>query len=245
VSIRADLDLPVEVREVAEALVGALATDLRALLWHGSWARGEAGPTSDHDMIVVLRRMDEDIARRMREVFRGRANWSSFVQTEAELRQFPVDGRLQFHYGLVPLYGEFDPPSFTRENLVNDLRALARDIRFESRYRLLHKQHAYSHMDSQLASFQKTRNITMLGYAAKWAVLAMKTRELLEARDYPPTRKALRQRVSDDRELEILEITDCWADAKARYYDDPEPLAHLLDGFARDIVAWLESGGDK
>ena len=244
-TIRRDIELPAEVREVADSLVAALGTDLRAISSHGSWARGEAGPSSDHDMIVVLRRMDEGIAQRLREVFRGRANWSTFVQTEAEMRQFPADGRLQFYYGLVPLYGEFDPPPYTREDIVNDLRVLARDIRFECRYRLLHKQPVYAQIDGQLAAFQKTRNVTMLGYACKWALLAMKARELLEGRDYPATRKELRQRISDYREIEALDIADSWADAKARYYDDPEPLALLLDGFARDLVSWLERQGYK
>ena len=244
-TVRTDVELPAEVREVAEALVSALGVDLRSLLWHGSWARGEAGPASDHDMIVVLRNMDEDVAQRLREVFRGRVNWSSFVQTEAELRQFPADGRLQFHYGLLPLYGDFDPPPFTREHIANDLRVLGRDIRFESRYRLLHKQPECVQTDHQLAAFQKTRNLTMLGYATKWAVLAMKARELLESRDYPATRKVLRQRISDGRELQLLDIADGRAEAKTRYFDDPEPLALLLDGFARDLVAWLESQGYK
>ena len=244
-TVHTDIELPAEVREVAEALVSAIGVDLRALLWHGSWARGEAGAASDHDMIVVLRRLDEDVARRLRNVFRGRVNWSSFVQTEAELRQFPADGRLQFHYGLVPLYGDYDPPPFTREHIVNDLRVLARDIRFESRYRLLHKQPVYAQTDHQLAAFQKTRNVTMLGYATKWAVLAMKARELLEGHDYPATGKVLRQRISDGRELQILDIADRWAEAKTRYYDDPEPLALLLDGFARELVAWLESNEYK
>ena len=108
-TVRTDIELPAEVREVAEALVSAIGVDLRALLWHGSWARGEASAASDHDMIVVLRRLDEDVARRLRNVFRGSVNWSSFVQTEAELRQFPGDGRLRFHYGLVPLYGDSIP----------------------------------------------------------------------------------------------------------------------------------------
>lgn len=242
-TLRTDIELPAEVREVAEALIAALGRDLRALLWHGSWSRGEPGPASDHDMIVVLRQMDDDVARRLRDVFRGRANWSSFTQTEAELRQFPADGRLQFHYGLMPLYGGFDPPPFTPEQVVNDLRVFARDIRFECRYRLLHKEPVNAQIDQQLAGFMKARNVTMLGYAAKWAVLAMKARELLEGRDYPVTRKALRERICDDRELQILDIADGWADARTRYHDDPAPLALLLDGFARDLVTWLEAQG--
>src|SRR3990172_3223183 len=85
------ISLPAEVREVADALIAALGEDLRALLWHGSWARGEAKPDSDHDLIIILRRADDSVLMRLREVFKGRRNWSTFVQTEEELRQYPTD----------------------------------------------------------------------------------------------------------------------------------------------------------
>src|SRR2546422_3422887 len=114
VSTRRTIDLPAEVREVRDALVSSLGDDLSALLWHGSEARGEAKPDSDHDLIIILKRMDSDTLRRMQQVFRGRENWSSFVQTEEELRQYPPSGRLQFHFGLVPVYGDFKPPPWTR-----------------------------------------------------------------------------------------------------------------------------------
>ena len=109
------IEPPAEVREVADQLIETLGADLRAILWHGSWARGEANPDSDHDLIVVLRRADDEILMRMQKVFRGRRDWSTFVQTEEELRQYPPDGRPQFHFGLVPLYGDFQPPQFRQQ----------------------------------------------------------------------------------------------------------------------------------
>lgn len=233
--------LPSEVREVVDALVSSLGDGLKAVLWHGSWARGEAKAGSDHDLIVVLKRMDGQTLLRLREAFRGRANWSTFVQTEEELRQYPLDGRLQFHFGAVPLYGQIDPPAVDREALVNDLRVLARDIRFECRYRLLHKEPA-PEIDERLAGFQRARNVGMLGYAAKWALLAMKARELLEGRDYPVTREQLRKRLNDPQEVAILELVEDWAQARRRYEHDLGPLALLLDAFARKLVAWLDSG---
>ena len=110
--------LPTEVREVADALIAALGEDLRALLWHGSFARGEPTPDSDHDLIIILKRINDDLLLRMQEVFRGRLNWSTFVQSEAELNQFPADGRFQFHFGFQKLYGDFDPPPWTRDNIL-------------------------------------------------------------------------------------------------------------------------------
>jgi hypothetical protein len=229
-----------EVRQVADALVATLGDDLRALLWHGSFARGEANPNSDHDLIIILRRIDDDLLLRMQEVFRGRPNWSTFVQSEAELLQFPDDGRLQFHFGFQKLYGDFEPPPWTRENILAELRAFARSIRFECRYRLLHKQPEGSSTEGRFAAFQGYRNARMLGYAAKWAVLALRARELLEGRPYPVTRAELRARLSDPNELAVLEIVERWQELRPRYEEEIGPLALQLDAFARRLVAWLE-----
>ena len=234
-------ELPAEVREVAGALIESLGDGLRALLWHGSFARGEAGPESDHDMIIILRRAGDDVLLRMRDVFRGRGNWSTFVQSEEELRQFPDAGRLQFHFGLVPLYGDFEPPPWTRENVLADLRRLAADISFQCRYRLLHKQPENAPPDQRIAAIQGYRNARMLWYAAKMAVLALKARELLSGRDYPETREELRARLSDPDELAVLEIAERWPELRPQYEADIAPLALQLDAFARRLVAWIEA----
>ena len=231
--------LPEEVREVADSIISTLGEDLRALLWHGSFARGEPGPESDHDLIIILRRIDDDILLRLRDVFRGRGNWSTFVQSEEELQQFPDAGRLQFHFGLVPLYGEFEPPPWTRENVLADLRRLASDISFQCRYRLLHKQPDNAPTEGQFAAFQGYRNAHMLWYAAKMAVLALKARELLSGRGYPLTRADLRARLSDPDELAVLEIVERWPELRPRYEEEIGPLALQLDAFARRLVESL------
>jgi predicted nucleotidyltransferase len=231
--------VPREVREVAGALVDALGDDLKALLWHGSYARGEAGPGSDHDLIIVLRRAGDDVLLQMREVFRGRANWSTYVQTEEELRQYPRDGRLQFHFGAVLLHGDFDPPPFTREDVIDEIRVLARQVRFEARYRLLHKEPLNAEAESEFARFQRQRTVRMLGYALKWAVLALKARELLEGRTYPITRAELRARLSDPADIAIVGTQARWHELVDGYATDPVPLALQLDAFAARIVSQL------
>lgn len=235
------VQLPAEVREVADRLVAALGDDLGALLWHGSYARGEAKADSDHDLIVVLKRIDEGVLLRMRKVFQGRANWSTLVLTEQELRQYPATGRLQFHFGVVPLHGSFQPPAFDRESVLADLRALARDIRFECRYRLLHKEQARAPADEGMAAFQQGRNWRMLGYAAKWAVLALKARELLAGRPYPLTRDELRARLSDPDEIAIVDLVEGWPPPGGPYPRELADVALRLDRFARGLVAWLEA----
>lgn len=229
-------NLPSEVREVVDSLIACVGDELAAIYWHGSYARGEAKPDSDHDLIIVLKRADDDVLLRMADVFRGRHDWSTFVQTEEELRQYPRDGRLQFHFGGVPLYGRIEPPPFTREDVANEIRAFARDIRFECRYRLLHAEPLYSDMS---AEFQRARNARMLRYAAKLAVLALKARELLEGREYPKTREELRERLSDADELAVLDTLENWAELRAKYEEDRRPLALLLDRVARRLVAGM------
>ncbi|MBI2912732.1 MAG: nucleotidyltransferase domain-containing protein [Chloroflexi bacterium] len=238
-------DLPAEVRQVADALIASLGDNLRALLWHGSWARGEAKPDSDHDLIIILKRIDDDALLRMQKVFRGRAEWSTFVQTEEELRQYPPDGRPQFHFGLVPLYGDFQPPPFTRDNLLADLRVLARDIRFECRYRLLHREPDYDEMEQHYRNFLRARNARMLRYAAKLAVLALKARELLLGRPYSLTREELRSRLADPDELAIVDIIDRWAELKPQYEQDTTPLALTLDAFARKLGPGWKMGNEQ
>ena len=233
-------ELPDEVREVADAIIATLGEDLRALLWHGSFARGEPGPESDHDLIIILRRIDDDVLLRLRDVFRGRGNWSTFVQSEDELRQYPDAGRLQFHFGFVPLYGEFEPPAWTHENVLADLRRLASDISFQCRYRLLHKQPDNAPAERHFVAFQGYRNARMLWYAAKMAVLALNARELLSGHGYPETRADLRACLSDPDDLAIVDLIDRWPELRLRYEADIKPLALQLDAFARRLVGVIE-----
>ncbi len=234
--LRLQVALPDEVREVVDCLIGSVGEDLAAIYWHGSYARGEAKPDSDNDLIIVLNRADDDVLLRMAEIFRGREEWSTFVQTEEELRQYPRDGRLQFHFGAIPLFGRIEPPPFTREDIANEIRVFARDIRFECRYRLLHSEPGYSSLPLE---FQRARNARMLRYAAKLTVLALKARELLAGREYPATREELRTRLADADELAVLDTLERWAELRAGYEEDRRPLALLLDRVARKLVAGL------
>jgi hypothetical protein len=220
------VSLPDEVREVLDGLIASIGDNLAAIYWHGSYARGEAKPDSDHDLIIVLKRADDDVLLRMADVFCGRQDWSTFVQTEEELGQYPRDGRLQFHFGLVPLYGGVEAPTFTREDIANEIRVFARDIRFECRYRLLHAEPLYSDMATE---FQRARNARMLRYAAKLAVLALKARELLDGREYPATR-------ADTDEIAALDVLENWGERRAECEKDRTPLALLLDRVARRLV---------
>jgi len=231
---------PAEVREVAGALIIALGNNPRTLLWHGSWARGEQTAESDHDLIVVVRRMDKDVLRQMHAVFDGRRLWSTYVKTEEELRQYPLTGRLQFHYGFVVLHGEFEAPPVTRKGLVEDLRRSAVDIQHECRYRLVHGSSAgqlYAGMDP---AYPRLRVARWMYYQAKLALLALKARELLRDRSYPETREELRARLSDVDELAVIDTIDRWPELRPGLEEDVTPLALQLDALIRKLVKELD-----
>ncbi len=235
-------DLPAEVLDVLQALIEAGGDDLSAVLWHGSHARGEAKPDSDHDLIIVLKRADDGVLLRLQGVFHGRENWSTFVQTEEELRQYPIHGRLEFAYGVQPLYGRLEPLEIRREHVLDEIRSLARNIRFECRYRLLHREQEYVEMEPHYRDFQRARNARMLRYAAKLAVMALKARELLKSGAYPCTRDELRRCLTHKDELSIVDIIDRWDELRPEFERDATPLALQLDVFARELVAELDSG---
>ncbi len=225
-------DLPDEERQVAEALIAALGDDLAALGWQGSWARGEANEESDHDLFVVMRRLDSDLLGKIARAFTGKqAQWSTYVKTEEEMRNYPAHGRCQFRYGMSLIYGDFEPPPVQRENLLADIRYFATEIAHDARYRVIHKAGQESD-DPEMHG-------RILYYRAKMALLAMKSRELLHGRDYPETREALRERITDDVELALIDLVDLWPEFKPLYERNFVPLALLLDRFVRKLVSEL------
>ena len=228
-------DLPEEERAVAESLIAVLGDDLMALAWQGSWARGEANAESDHDLFLVMRRLDEALIGKITAAFAGREHWSAYIKTEEELRQYPAHGRQQFYHGMSLLHGDFEQPLVTRENILADLRYFAVEVGHEARYRLVHDR------GPERASADAGRHGRILYYRAKMALLAMKSRELLEGRDYPVTRAELRNRTTDPNALAIIDLVERWPEVKADYEPDFAPLGLLLDRFVRKLVSELPS----
>ena len=226
-------DLPAEERAVAGALIAALGDDLIALAWQGSWARGEANAESDHDVFVVMRRLDEALIAKITSAFAGRGHWSAYIKTEEELRQYPAHGRQQFYHGMSLLHGDFEQPPVTKENILADLRYFAVEVGHDARYRLVHDR------GPERPSADAARHGRILYYRAKMALLAMKSRELLHGREYPVTRAELRQRTEDADELSIIDLVERWPEVKPEYERDFAPLGLLLDRFVRKLVSEL------
>ena len=231
--------LPDEVREVTDRLIAALEDNLAALLWHGSWARGEQTEESDHDLIIVLRQVNDDLILAIQGVFADRSGWSTYIKSEHELRQYPVTGRVQFQFGLVPLYGEFEAPPLSAEGLAEDIRLLASNIHHECRYLLAHGTRKV-HLGLP-AEYVRIRNAGWMYYQAKLAILALKARELSLGHSYPETRAELRGRLTDEDERAVVDAIDRWPELRAGFEGDVTPLALRLDSVMRNLVAELDS----
>jgi hypothetical protein len=233
---------PTEVREVSDAIIERLGDNLSALLWHGSWARGEQTPESDHDVILVVKRMDEETTFALREVFKGRRAWSTYIKTEQELRQYPLTGRLQFHHGNVVLHGAIDAPPVTRAGLIEDLRRAAVDIQHEARYRLVHGSDSGKAYEGIDPAYLRMRVARWMYYQSKLALLALKARELLRGDAYPLTRAELRERLTDEDELGILDTVELWPQLREGFEQDVTLLALQLDVVMSGLVAELDAG---
>jgi hypothetical protein len=207
--------------------VARFGGNLEAILWHGSRARGEGNAASDDDLILILKRIDEAVLLALQDVFKERENWSTYIRSEEELRQLPLDRRLQFAHGFRVLHGGFEPLRPTRQELLAELRSLAEEITFQCRYRLIHK-----HADWP-------RQVRMMHYMAKNAILAMKARHLLYHGHFPETRAELLPLVQDPAEQEIIDWVERWAELKAGFEADPRPLILRLDAFARRLLESL------
>jgi len=227
-------DVPANVREVVDECVARFGDNLACALWHGSRARGEPTTASDEDLILIFRRLDDNTLLGLREMFLrpDLHDWSTYTLSVDELRQYPRNNRLQFHYGCQVVHGELDPPPFTPDDLVADLRFLAVEIRSYCRHPFIHHALSHPHPDT-------VRTARMMYYMAKQAVMAMKTRHLYHTGEYPLTRSELRRVVRDPEDVAIIDIVDQWPELRAGYEEDPRLLILQLDAFARRLVESL------
>jgi hypothetical protein len=226
--------VPKNVQQVVDECVTRFDDNLACALWHGSRARGEATAASDDDLILIFHRIDDGVLLGLREIFLRPEldTWSAYVLSVDELRAYPRDGRLQFHYGHRVLHGHFDPPPLNRDNLLADLRAIAREIRSYCRHPFLHHALAQHQPDT-------VRTAHLMYYMAKNAVTAMKARHLLHHGHFPETRAELRPLIEDPRECQIIDWVEHWHAIRPTFEADPTPLMLHLDAFARRLLESL------
>lgn len=225
--MKLDSQVPKVVNIVVRRCIDTLGDNLKAILWHGSWARGEQTASSDHDLVLIVHTIDAQGLLRLRQLFQKFENWSASVRTVDELRQLPSHLKLQFAYGFTVLYGEFQPLRVDQDNVLAELRALAEAIAFESRYRLMHRHEDWP------------RQVRAMYHVTKWAVLAMRARALLQRGHYPETRAELRGFLHAQNEHQILDWIERWEEHRPQFEADPVPLMLHLEAFARRLTESL------
>jgi len=220
-----EIEVPRDVREAVDELASRFGDNLRAVLWHGSLARGEAQPGSDVDLILLFRRVDDDVLLGLRGTFleAARTGWSTNVLSDAEFHQLPASRRLYFGHGFRVLHGEFEPLRLSKSDVLAYLRERAREVQYQCRDRLINKQRA----------------LPTVHRMAKYAVFLMKARHLFEHDHYPLTRAELLTLVDNREERQIVEWVEGWEDVRLQFERDPIPLILSLDAFARRLIESL------
>jgi hypothetical protein len=130
----------------------------------------------------------------------------------------------------------------TREGLIQDLRRAAVDIQHEARYRLVHGSDPGKTYEGIDPVYLRMRVARWLYYQAKLALLALKARELLRGNAYPLTRAELRERLTDENDLAMLDTIELWPQLREGFQQDVTPLALQLDAVMRGLVVELDAG---
>lgn len=223
--------VPPQVKAAVDELAARFDTNLRAVLWHGSSARGEAQAESDEDLILLFRTVDESVLLGLRSTFleAARKGWSTYVLSDSEFRQMPASRRLYFGQGFRVLHGEFEPMRLSQADILAYLRERAREVLYQCRDRLINKE----------------RPLPTMRRMAKYAVFLMKARYLYEHGHYPLTRAELLSLVDDPDERQIIEWVERWAEVRPRFEDDAVPLILRLDAFARGLLESLPDQEDR
>lgn len=201
---------------------------------HGSWARGEAGPESDIDSMVVVDRIDDADLAAFRDIASSMPDadklGSGILMSVSELKQTPPSYLVQFFYGRNVLYGSIegivDPP--TSQDLIQDIRIKADDNLHTVRHYLL-----YPH-DLPVV-------VHRLKYHFKNCFYALQSWFLLTRGEFINTKKEIMEYLDSPDDKEVIRVARDWhkltddLTAHASYYIE------LLERWSRGMMRKLET----
>ena len=141
------MDMDQYMDQAQALLLAAFPGRLVCLGLQGSFARGEAGPDSDIDLVVILDRVDlEDILtyRRVLDQLPARERSCGFFSGKGELMAWDRGELFQFYHDTRPCFGdlEFLRPLLDRRAVERSLHAGACAIYHGCVHNLLHGQSA-------------------------------------------------------------------------------------------------------
>jgi len=203
---------------------------------HGSWARGEAGPDSDIDTLVILNRIEpEDLAAYRRVVDAmpdsGRLA-SSALQSISELKAWSRTELAQCYYGCRALHGTLDGllEKPTDADLIEEVRLKAGENLHHARHYLLHPH--------DLAQV-----VHRLRDAFKVCFFALQSWILLREGRFIGRKADLLEALSDPDDRDVVRVSRDWDELEYDRTARPLYYIQLLERWSRRMLERLPPRG--
>ena len=183
------------------------------IIHHGSWATGEAKPDSDIDNLVMLEKITKRELAKVRDIL-NRKEFEKFTVllfSRLDLDNFIPFSRQQFHYGAKLLYGKCPLPEPTGEEMLIELKKIADEVGFWSKYLYTHQK-------------QAENIVRKMYWRFKEAIIGLKVYVHWKTGEFPVTRKRLKELLNDAKDKEIVTIIENWEKNKDKYEKNPDPL---------------------
>ena len=199
------------------------------IIHHGSWATGEARPESDIDTLVMLDEITKGELDKLREILSKDQfkKMTVLLFSKLDMANFIPFGRHQFHYGAKLLYGSCPLPEPTREEMIVEMRKIADEVGFWSKFLYTHP-----HLAENVAR--------KMYWRFKEAVIALKVYVHWETGEFPVTRRRLKELLIDPKDREIVEIIEQWEKNRDKYEKNPDPLLVKGLDFSQRILKRID-----
>lgn len=201
---------------------------------HGSWARGEAKPTSDIDATAVLDHIDPGDLTRFRDIVakmpEAERVGSGFFISVPELQAWPRWELLQFYYGCKSLYGSIKGvvPKPNSDDLVMDIRVKASYNLFAARHYLL-----YPH--------ELDKVVHRLNYSFKYSFYALQSWVLLRDGKFIARKDELLDLLSDNDDREVVRVARDWRDSEKDREARPTYYIRLLERHSKNMLSRIQA----
>jgi predicted nucleotidyltransferase len=183
------------------------------IIHHGSWATGEANPESDVDILVMLEKITKKELVKLRNILNKREfeKFTVLLFSRLDMDNFIPFSRQQFHYGAKVLYGKCPLPEPTREEMLIEIKKIADEVGFWSKYLYTHQK-------------QAENIVRKMYWRFKEAIIALKVYTHWNTGEFPLTKKRLKELLNDSKDKEIVIIIENWEKNKDKYEKNPDPL---------------------
>lgn len=211
-------------RKFKNEAIAKLGNNLVCLLHHGSRAKGEAYPESDYDVILIARKVNEDVLKTIRNLFERNPLLSAYLLSLHDLKTMPKGHLLEFMYAK-PLYGEINVEIPTAEEVKQYLNHSRREEMSIIRHYLL-----FPHPRKKKAKYAY--------YWLKSVYIHLSFLAFIESGKLPSTRKQTIAYFEKKKEysngVKLLQILDNWNANKAKVAKNPDRYLFMLERFFRN-----------